>query len=91
MKTYVVYHLIFVSTPNRYIPKLFVTDVPDDKNVDWNLVDEYKEYGEFGMSHANHYIEQLVPESPPELKRAFRNGDAEQISYDNLVELKNSI
>ena len=91
MKTYVVYHLIHVRTPHKYIAKLFVTGVPDDKEVDWDLVDEVEDFGEFGVTHANHYIEQLTPQSESSLKRAFRHAEAEEITYEELLKMKNSI
>ncbi|MEM2264633.1 MAG: hypothetical protein QXX03_05525 [Nitrososphaerota archaeon] len=78
-------HLIHVRTPYQHIPKLFITDVPDGVEITWSLVDCYKEYGEFGIPHANHYIEKLTNDSPPEIKRAWRNGECEFITYDELL------
>ena len=82
MSVYCVYHLIHTKTPHQYIPKLFITEVP---SVTWELVDEYADYGEFGIAHANHHIVKIDKGSPPELKRAYREGECEQITYEDLV------
>lgn len=87
MSTYCVYHIIHVQTPYRYIPKLFVTEVPREKSVDWDLVDEYADYGEFNTPHANHKIQQVSSQSPVSIKRAYREGDCPRVTYAELIAL----
>lgn len=89
-----VYHHIHVQTPHKKKPKLFITDVPEDKEVGWDLVDEYGSFGEFGMKHANHGIGKLTPDSPKEVKRAWREiarRGIEKVTYDELRELRQSV
>lgn len=88
-----VYHHIHTQTPRKKLPKLFITDVPPDEDVTWDLVDEHQQFGEFGSKHANHGIEPLTPDSPTEVKRAWRKNApsaATAISFDKLVELSQS-
>ena len=91
MATYCVYHTIHVRTPHQLIPKLFIIDVPPDKSVDWNMVDELDWFGEFNIPHANHKIAELTKDSSPNLKRAFRGGNCKMINYQSLVDLSNTI
>lgn len=84
--TWVVYHLIHVTFPYRRIAKLFITDVPENVEVTWDLVDCYRAFGEFGIPHANHRIEKLTNDSPSDIKRAYKNREAEFITYDELLE-----
>jgi len=91
MATWFVYHYIHVRTPHRTIPKLFITDVPDDQKVTWELVDEYREFGEFNTPHANHGIEKLTADSDPAVKRAWREGDVERVAFGELKRLRETV
>jgi hypothetical protein len=93
-------HVIHVRTPYVYTPRLFVTDVPEgtSKSHLWDLIDEYEEFGEFGVLHANHCLCPLDKDSPPSVKRAWRGQDesyddypVKRVSYDELKKLKETI
>jgi len=89
-----VYHHIHTQTPHKKLPKLFVTDVPPNEKVTWDLVDEYEQFGEFGSKHANHGIEPLTPDSPKEVKRAWRKKEpsaATAVSFEELVKLSQTV
>jgi len=90
---YVYYH-IHQDTPHKKKPKLFIEGVPKEKEVGWDLVDEYRLFGEFGTKHANHGIGKLTPDSPKEVKRAWRNPTGqgiEIVQYDELKKLRNTV
>jgi len=87
MSVYCVYHVIHIHTPYRYIPKLFITDVPADQTVGWAMVDELASFGEFHIAHANHEIQQITSLSPPSIKRAYREGGCHQVTYSELTRL----
>jgi len=82
-KKWAVVHLIHVHTPHRHIPKLFIEDVPAEKNAD-DVKDWCEEmgylFGEFGIPWATHYIEPLA-DCPPSVRGAHRRGDVETVAY----------
>ena len=88
-RKWAVVHEIHIRVPHEYIPKLVITDVPID--VEGHelryLIDSAGYYfGEFGVRWANH---RLWPskEWPAEVIGAWRRGDVEVVSYDELVRL----
>ncbi len=91
MATWVVYHLIHVRMPHQHIPKLIITDVPEDVRVTRDLVERAGfAFGEFGIPWANHALEQVGPDSPADLVGAIRRGEGERIRYSDLVEMANA-
>jgi hypothetical protein len=86
MATWVVYHLIHVRTPHQRIPKLLITQVPDDEKVPRDLLERAGfMFGEFGIPWANHYIEKLGPNSPSDLVGRARNPDVPRIAWEDLA------
>ena len=87
MATYAVYHLIHVRTPYQCIPKLVITDVPDDAELTEELLERAGyQFGEFNIPWANHALEKVdVKESPADLVARIRNGEGERIAWPNLV------
>jgi|YNPBryantNP2012_1023418.scaffolds.fasta_scaffold83531_1 hypothetical protein len=87
MATWCVYHLIHVRTPWQYIPRLVITDVPDDTEVTTDLLERAGyQYEEFGVPWANHGVERLDPKSSPsDLVARVRNGAGERIRWSDLV------
>ena len=87
MTTYAVYHLIHVNTPHKHIPKLVVTDVPDDAELSEELLERAGyQFGEFNIPWANHVLEQVdVKTSPSDLVARIRQGDGERIAWADLL------
>lgn len=90
MSAYAVVHKIHVNTPHKHKPQLFVTDVPEDESVDWELVEEDYSFGEFGVNRGNHYITEVNSNAPSDVKKAWRNDapHVEQVSYTHLKDLQ---
>ncbi|MCL6478503.1 MAG: hypothetical protein K6T65_08800 [Peptococcaceae bacterium] len=89
MKTYCVYHFIHIHTPYRYLPKLVITNVPDDVMVTEDLVDRAGyDFSEFGIPWANHYLTVVDPvDSPADLVRRIKRKEYDEIlNYDELIE-----
>lgn len=84
MATWAVVHLIHVRAPHQHIPRLIIRGVPEDKSVDWDLVESAGySFGEFGIPRANHYITCVSPtESPSDLVGAVRRILRDPDSYD---------
>jgi hypothetical protein len=91
MATWVVYHLIHVRTPRQHIPKLLITQVPEDQEVTRDLLERAGIFfEEFGELWANHYIEKLGPDSPSDLVGRARNPAVPRITWAELVERANA-
>lgn len=86
MATWCVYHLIHVTTPFRYLPKLVVTDVPAGVGLDTDLLERAGyQFGEFGIPWANHGLTRVDRKSPPDLIARLRQGEGERITYHELA------
>jgi len=87
MRKWAVVHLIHVRVPRTHIARLFITDVPDGvtaAELKSLLTRAGFWFGEFGIRWANHYIAPQ-DEWEDEVVGAFKRGDVEKITYDELV------
>jgi hypothetical protein len=91
MATWVVYRLIRALTPPQHIPKLLITQVPEDRKVTRDLLERAGFFfEEFGELWANHYIEKIGPDSPSDLVGRARNPSVPRITWAELVEQANA-
>lgn len=92
MATWCVHHLIHVRAPHQHIPKLVITDVPDDVDLSTDLLERAGYlFGEFNIPWANHVLIRVnVQDSPPDLVARIRQGQGERITYEELVEKANA-
>jgi len=86
MATWCVYHVIHVRTPHQHIPKLVVTDVPDEEEVTHDLVDRAGfSFGEFEIPWANHALEEVTAgDAPADLVSRIRQGEGDRVTYEEL-------
>ena len=87
MSTWCVYHLIHVRTPHQYIPKLLITDVPEDEEVTTELLERAGyQFEEFNIPWANHVLAQVdARESPSDLVARIRKGGFDRITFSDLA------
>lgn len=94
MATWAVYHLIHVQTPHLHIPQIVIEKVPDDVEIDTDLLERAGyQFGEFGIPWANHVIEEVKPqESPSDLVARIRQDPQgyDSLAYDELVRMANA-
>jgi hypothetical protein len=86
MATWCVAHVIHVTTPFEYRPRLVIKDVPNDVEITWEdieLAGYY--YGEFGVPRGNHWLTRITRKSPWGLRRAVRRAHDVTITYDDLL------
>ena len=82
-----VFHLIHTKTPFRYIPKLFILNVPQnttEKDLKNQLEKAGFKFGEFGIPWANHYVIIGLENAPMEVKKGWHYNEAECISFGEL-------
>ena len=91
MKTWVVYHLIHVRTPRQHIPRLIITEVPDNEKVTWDLLERAGYlFGEFGIPRANHGIVCLNSDAPSDLVGRARDPWVPRIAWTDLLARANA-
>ena len=86
-KTWCVYHLIHMQTPHRHIPKLVITEVPNDKPLTTELLERAGYlFTEFGIPWANYVLEPVeAHDAPSDLVARLRQHEGERISYSDLM------
>jgi len=86
-KTGGVIFTIHVRTPYQFIPKLFITEIPENITAS-ELQDDIEEAGyifsEFGVKWANHSVVSSIKDEHIDVRRAFKNNEVETISYSEL-------
>ena len=85
-KTWAVIWVIHVNTPYRYIPQLFIKNVPSNfskQDVKEWLEECGHQFGEFGIPWANHWIAQ-AKDWPSSVKGAYRKREIKTIEYEEL-------
>lgn len=90
MKTYCVYRLQHVNTPEQHFPILLITDVPDKTKPTRDMIDSAGfRIGEFNIPWANCYLEEYNDKSPADLKQRVKNDWGERITFAELQQRAN--
>lgn len=87
MTTWAVIHHMHVQTPHRYIPQLFIEDVPEgveEGELRSLLTKAGYQFGEFGIPWANHYLAK-EEDWKDEVVGAYKRGDVKTISYNDIA------
>lgn len=87
--TWCVYHLIHTRTPYQHIPKLLITEVPQNVKITEDIIERAGYlFGEFNIPWANHVLVEVdMKESPSDLVARIRKGNFSENTYAELVEL----
>lgn len=85
MATGCVHYLIHITTPYHYIPRLVITDVPDDAVVTADMLQSAGyTFGKYGVLRPNYGLARLGGDSPGDLVARIRHGEGECITWDEL-------
>lgn len=86
MATWCVYYLVHVTMPYHYLPRLVITDVPDDATVTADVLQSAGyPLGKLGILRPNYGIARLGEDAPRELVQRVREGEGDCVAWDDLV------